>query len=125
MQVQNRDCVIRSTCYLNKCHINILRRIWLGLHNPLLLNNPIFTIIPYGGPSLVKIKKDSTCFSIPLFSIYEASIGGYQYLISLEVNRKVPHIPLSKLENVPFINFPKYPIFLEVNKNIPENSNTK
>ena len=125
MQVQNRGCVIRSTCYLNKCHVNILRRIWLGLHNPLLLNSPIFTKIPYVGPSLVKTKNDSTCFSIPLFSIYEASIGGYQYLISLEVNRKVSHIPLSKLENVLLINFPKHPIFQEVNKNVPEISNTK
>ena len=49
---------------------------------------------------------------------YEACIGGYQYPISLEVNRKVSHISLSKLENIPIINFPEYPISLEVNKNI-------
>ena len=52
-------------------------------------------------------------------------MGGYQYPISLEVNRKVSHIPLSKLENIPLIQFPKYPISLEVNKNIPEITNTK
>ena len=38
--------------------------------------------------------------------------GGYQYPISLEVNREVSHIPL-------------YPISLEVNKNIFEIINTK
>ena len=51
--------------------------------------------------------------------------GGYQYPLSLEENRKVSHIPLSKLENIPLIKFPKYPISLEVNKNIPEITNTK
>ena len=53
--------------------------------------------------------------------IFEACIwvvggGGYQYPISLEVDRKVSHISLSKLENIPLIKFPKYPISLEVNK---------
>ena len=42
--------------------------------------------------------------------------GVYQYPIPLEVNRKVSHIPLSKLENIPLIKFPKYPVSLEVNK---------
>ena len=51
--------------------------------------------------------------------------GGHQYPISLEVNRKVSYIPLSKLENIPIINLPKYPISLEVNKNIPEITNPK
>ena len=32
---------------------------------------------------------------------------------------------LSKLENISIINFPKYPISLEVNKNIPEITNAK
>ena len=41
---------------------------------------------------------------------------GYQYPISLEVNRNVSHIPLSKLEGIPLIKFPKYPVSLEVNK---------
>ena len=50
---------------------------------------------------------------------------GYQYPISLEVNRKISHISLGKLENVPINNFPEYPISLEVNKNIPEITNTK
>ena len=57
--------------------------------------------------------------------IIEACIGGYQYPISLEVNRKVSYIPLSKLENIPIINFPKYPMSLEVIKNIPEITDTK
>ena len=47
------------------------------------------------------------------------------YPIILEVNKKVSHISLSKLENIPLIKFPKYPISLEVNKNIPEITNTK
>ena len=34
-------------------------------------------------------------------------------------------IPLSKLENIPLIKFPKYPVSLEVNKNIPEITYTK
>ena len=55
----------------------------------------------------------------------EACIGGYQYPISLEVNRKASHIPLSKLENIPLDKLPKYPISLKVNKNIPEIVNTK
>ena len=38
---------------------------------------------------------------------------------------KVSLIPLSNLENIPLINFPKDPISLEVNKNIPEITNTK
>ena len=50
---------------------------------------------------------------------------GYQYPISLEVNRKVSRIPLSRLENIPLIKFPKYPKSLELNKNIPEITNTK
>ena len=41
--------------------------------------------------------------------------GGYKYAISLEVNGKVSYIPLSKLENIPLIKFPKYPVSLEVN----------
>ena len=40
--------------------------------------------------------------------------GGYQYPISLKVNRKVSHIPFSKLENIPLIKFARYPISLEV-----------
>ena len=51
--------------------------------------------------------------------------GGVPYPISLEVNREVSHIPLSKLEIIPLIKFPKYPISLEVNKNIIEIINTK
>ena len=43
---------------------------------------------------------------------------GYPYLISLEVNSQVFHIPLSKLANVPIINFLKYPISMKENKNI-------
>ena len=58
-------------------------------------------------------------------SLNEACIGGYQYPISLEVNRKVSHIHLSKLENIPLNKFPKYPISLEVNTNIPEITNAK
>ena len=46
-------------------------------------------------------------------------MGGYQYPISLEVNRKVSYIPLSKLENIPLIKFPKYPVPLEINKKYP------
>ena len=45
--------------------------------------------------------------------------GGYQYPISLEVNRKVSHILLSKLENIPLNKFLKYPVSLEVNKKYP------
>ena len=45
---------------------------------------------------------------------------GYQYPISLEVNRKVSHIPLSKLESIPLTKFPKYPVSQEVSKNIHE-----
>ena len=61
----------------------------------------------------------------------EAYIGGLPvtvYPISLEKktkNRKVSHIPLSKLENIPIISFPKYHISLEGNKNIPEITDTK
>ena len=58
----------------------------------------------------------------------EACIGGGEGLpvsYILEVNRKVSHIPLSKLENIPLIKFPKYPVSLEVNKNIPEITGTK
>ena len=62
---------------------------------------------------------------MPKIGILEACIGGYQYPISLEVNGKVSHIPLSKLDNIPLIKLPKYPISLEVNKNIPEITNTK
>ena len=59
--------------------------------------------------------------------IIEACIrggGGYQYPISMEVKRKVSYIPLSKLENIPLIKFPKYPICLEVDINIPVITNT-
>ena len=42
--------------------------------------------------------------------------GVTSYLISLEVNRLVSHIPLGKLGNIPLINFPKCPISLRVNK---------
>ena len=58
--------------------------------------------------------------------VIEVCIGGegYQYPVSLEVNGKLSHIPLSKLENIPIIKFPKYPISLIVNKNIPEITNT-
>ena len=45
--------------------------------------------------------------------------------LSLEVNNKVSHIPLGKLINIPLIKYPKYPISLVVNKNIPEITNTK
>ena len=45
--------------------------------------------------------------------------------LSLEVNNKVSHIPLGKLENIPLIRYHKYSIFLVVNKNIPEITNTK
>ena len=38
---------------------------------------------------------------------------------------KVSYIPLSKLGNIPIINFPKYPLSLEVNKNIPKITNAK
>ena len=32
----------------------------------------------------------------------------------------ISYIPLSKVANIPIINFSKYPISLEVNTNIPE-----
>ena len=51
--------------------------------------------------------------------------GGYKYPMSLEVSKKVSHIPLSTLENNPLIDIPKYPISLEVNINIPEIINAK
>ena len=41
-------------------------------------------------------------------------IGGLP--VSLKLNRKVFNIPLSKLENIPLIKFPKYPVSLEVSK---------
>ena len=37
----------------------------------------------------------------------------------------VSYIPGSKQESIPLIKFTKYPISLEVNKNIPEITNTK
>ena len=49
------------------------------------------------------VKKTDQCFNCERFC-FEACIGGgggYQYPISLEVNREVSHIPLSKLENIP------------------------
>ena len=55
----------------------------------------------------------------------EACIGGLP--VSYIPGNKQEHntYPLSKLENIPLIKVPKYPISLEVNKNIHEITYTK
>ena len=57
--------------------------------------------------------------------ICEAYIGGIGMLyIPGSKQESIPY-PLSKLENIPLIKFPKYPVSMEVNKTIPEFTNTK
>ena len=57
----------------------------------------------------------------------EAWIGGLpvSYIPGSKQERDPSYIPLSKLENIPLIKFPNYPVSLEVNKNIPEITNKK
>ena len=45
--------------------------------------------------SLLRATNQAPSSHIPVGLNFEACIGGYQYPISLEVNRKVTHIPLS------------------------------